>query len=53
MGRSFYMYDEWDEFLAAGGHSTACTTVVGNATKWATELIIEVDEKGIHKVVDV
>lgn len=53
MGRSFYMYDEWDEFLAAGGHSTACTTVVGNATKWATELITEVDEKGIHGAVDV
>jgi len=31
MGRSFNMYEEWDEFLAAGGHSIACTTVVGNA----------------------
>jgi C_GCAxxG_C_C family probable redox protein len=53
MGRSFYMYEEWDEFLAAGGHSTACTTVVGNATRWAAELIIEIDEQGIHEVVDV
>ena len=39
MGRSFYMYEEWEEFLEAGGHSTACTTVVGNATKWAAQLI--------------
>jgi C_GCAxxG_C_C family probable redox protein len=39
MGRSFYMYDEWEEFLAAGGHTTACTTVVGNATKWTSEII--------------
>ncbi len=45
MGRSFYMYDEWEEFLAAGGHSTACTTVVGNSTQWAAELIEEIKEK--------
>lgn len=42
MGRSFNMYEEWEEFLAAGGHTTACTTVVGNATKWAVELIEEI-----------
>jgi len=53
MGRSFYMYEEWDEFLAAGGHSTACTTVVGKATRWATELITELNEREIHEVVDV
>jgi len=45
MGRSFYMYEEWDEFLAAGGHTTACTSVVGNATQWAAELIEEIKEK--------
>ncbi len=46
MGKSFYMYEEWDEFLAAGGHSTACTTVVGNATRWAAEIIEEIRKKG-------
>jgi len=45
MGRSFYIYEEWDEFLEAGGHSTACTTVVGNATMWAAELIEEIRKK--------
>lgn len=50
MGRSFDLYTEWNEFLAAGGHSTACTSVVGNAAKWASELIAEVREKGIDEV---
>lgn len=45
MGRSFYMYEEWDEFIAAGGHTTACTSVVGNATQWAYELIEEIKKK--------
>ena len=45
MGRSFNMYEEWNELLAAGGHSTACTTVVGNATKWAAEIINELNKK--------
>jgi len=52
MGRSFYMYEEWEEFLEAGGHSTACTTVVGNATKWASHLIAELENKGVDKVID-
>jgi hypothetical protein len=51
MGRSFNLYEEWNEFLAAGGHSTACTSVVGNAAKWAAELIVEVREKGIDEVI--
>lgn len=51
MGRSFNLYEEWNEFLAAGGHSTACTSVVGNAAKWAAELIDEVREKGIDEVI--
>lgn len=42
MGRSFYMYKEWEDFLAAGGHTTACTVVVGNAAKWTAELIEEI-----------
>lgn len=46
MGRSFYLYEEWEEFLAAGGHSTACTSVVGNAARWASEMIGEIREKG-------
>ena len=45
MGRSFNMYEEWDAMMAAGGHSTACTTVVGNVTKWATEIIDELQKK--------
>ena len=45
MGRSYYLYEEWEEFLAAGGHSTACTTVVGNAVKWAAEIIEEIQIK--------
>jgi len=52
MGKSFYMYEEWEEFLEAGGHSTACTTVVGNATRWASHLITELENKGVDKVVD-
>jgi len=52
MGKSFYMYEEWEEFLEAGGHSTACTTVVGNATRWAANLITELENKGVDKVVD-
>jgi len=46
------MYDEWEEFLKAGGHSTACTTVVGNATKWAAELITELNNRGVSEVVN-
>jgi C_GCAxxG_C_C family probable redox protein len=52
MGKSFYMYEEWEEFLEAGGHSTACTMVVGNATKWAAQLIAELDNKGIHEILN-
>lgn len=51
MGRSFNLYEEWDAFLAAGGHSTACTSVVGNAARWAAELIEEVREKGVDEVI--
>jgi C_GCAxxG_C_C family probable redox protein len=50
MGRSYNMYEEWDAFIAAGGHSTACTTVVGKAAKWVAEIIIEARQKGIDEV---
>lgn len=52
MGRSFYMYDEWEAFLEAGGHSTACTTVVGNAVKWSADHIIDAKNRGAGKVLD-
>lgn len=51
MGRAFNIYEEWDEFLAAGGHSTACPSVVGNAAKWAVELIEEIEKRGIEGVI--
>jgi C_GCAxxG_C_C family probable redox protein len=50
--QKFYMYEEFEEFLEAGGHSTACTTVVGNATRWAAHLIAELENKGVDEVVD-
>jgi len=50
MGRSFDLYTEWPEFLAAGGHLNACTSVVGNAAKWVAELIVEISRKGIDNV---
>jgi C_GCAxxG_C_C family probable redox protein len=53
MGKSFYMYEEWEAFLEAGGHSTACTTVVGNATRWAANLIVELENRGIDEVIDI
>jgi len=50
MGRSFNLYEEWDAFLAAGGHTTACTVVVGNASRWAAELIAEIRQNGLEEV---
>ncbi|OPY86281.1 MAG: putative redox-active protein (C_GCAxxG_C_C) [Smithella sp. PtaU1.Bin162] len=50
MGRSFDMYKEFDAFIAAGGHSTACTSVVGKAARWAAQLILEARQKGIEEV---
>ena len=47
------MYEEWEAFLEAGGHSTACTTVVGSTTRWAANLIAELENKGVDKVVDI
>lgn len=50
MGRSFDLYTEGVEFLNAGGHTTACTAVVGNAARWAADLIAEIREKGMDEV---
>ncbi|MEM3786753.1 MAG: C-GCAxxG-C-C family protein [Nitrososphaeria archaeon] len=45
MGKCYDMYTEWEAFLKAGGHSDACPTVVGNAAKFATEIILSLTEK--------
>ena len=43
MGRSFNLFDpkEWAEFEKAGGHTEKCPSVVGNATRWAIEILEE------------
>lgn len=33
--------EEWDAFMAAGGHTDKCPGVVGKATRWAAEIIME------------
>lgn len=42
-GRPFWFKDpdEMVKFEAAGAHETGCTGVVGNADKWAAEIVIE------------
>jgi C_GCAxxG_C_C family probable redox protein len=44
-GRSFNLQDEsdWDSFIAAGAHTdpTKCMSVVGNAARWALDMLIE------------
>lgn len=42
MGRSFYLFDpeQWQAFEKAEGHSAVCPSVVGNASRWAAELIL-------------
>jgi C_GCAxxG_C_C family probable redox protein len=46
MGRSFYLFDpeQWDAFEKAGGHNEKCPSVVGNATRWAIEVMEEESE---------
>jgi C_GCAxxG_C_C family probable redox protein len=46
-GRSFDLWDEEERqaFEDAGAHRDKCTTVVANASKWATKLILEEIEK--------
>ncbi len=43
MGRPFSLLDSADKqaFEEAGGHSTACPSVVGNGVRWAAELLME------------
>lgn len=47
MGRPFSLLDPEDKqaFEAAGGHTTACPSVVGNGVRWAAELLLEAREK--------
>jgi len=46
-GRAYHLNDpeEWEAFLAAGGHSDKCPGVVGKAARWAAEIILEEEEK--------
>jgi C_GCAxxG_C_C family probable redox protein len=42
-GRPFWFKDpeEMIKFEEAGAHETGCTSVVGNATRWTAEIVIE------------
>ena len=46
-GRSFDLHDSEDlkVFTEAGAHVDKCTSVVGNAAKWVTEIILEAEEE--------
>lgn len=48
LGKTYHLNnpEEWDAFLAAGGHADKCPSVVGKAAKWAAEIILEQEEKG-------
>jgi len=43
MGRPFSLLNPGDKqaFEKAGGHTTACPSVVGNGVRWAAELLLE------------
>jgi hypothetical protein len=47
MGRPYSLLDPKDKkaFGAAGGHVTACPSVVGNGVRWAIELLMAEREK--------
>jgi hypothetical protein len=47
-GRSFDLWnpEEKDKFEEAGAHADKCTTVVAQASAWATEIILQEIEKG-------
>ena len=47
MGRPYSLLDPVDKeaFEEAGGHTTACPSVVGNGVRWAAELLLEEREK--------
>ncbi len=42
-GRSYNLLDPTDKeaFEKAGGHTDKCTSVVGNASKWTVEILLE------------
>lgn len=42
-GRTFNLWNpgEFEEFEKAGGHTEKCPSVVGNAARWAVELLLE------------
>jgi C_GCAxxG_C_C family probable redox protein len=43
MGRTYRLTDaaDWKAFIADGGHSHTCPSVVGKAARWATEILLE------------
>ena len=50
LGKTYHLNnpEEWDAFLAAGGHADKCPGVVGKAARWAAEIILEEErEKGV------
>ena len=48
LGKTYHLNnpEEWDAFLAAGGHADKCPGVVGKAARWAAKIILEQEEKG-------
>ncbi len=41
MGRSYDIWTEREEFLAAGGHDDKCPAVCADAAVWVTEILFE------------
>lgn len=41
IGRSYDIWTERDEFLAAGGHDDKCPSVCANAARWIVEILNE------------
>ena len=46
LGKTYHLNnpEEWDAFLAAGGHVDKCPGVVGKAARWAAEIILEQED---------
>ena len=46
MGRAYHINDpqEWQAFLDAGGHSEKCPGVVGRASRWTAQIILEEEQ---------
>ncbi len=47
LGKTYHLNvpEEWDAFLAAGGHSDKCPGVVGKGARWGAELLLDELEK--------